>query len=45
MQVYNPIELAKYAVVKNIDDEPEFHQWVRDVFKSQNRMISKEKSK
>ena len=40
-----PIELAEYAVVNRLTDEPVFRWWVRDTLKKRNRFISKLKSR
>ena len=39
------IELAEYAVSKKIDDEPDFAWWVHYIFKKQDKIIAKDKTK
>ena len=41
----NPIELAEYAVASQIQDEPAFAWWVRDVLRKRTRIICKVKSR
>jgi hypothetical protein len=41
----NPIEVAEYAVVNRITEEPAFKWWVPHVIKRRNRIISKVKSR
>jgi ribosomal protein L31E len=41
----NPVELAEYAVANEIQEEPAFKWWVRDVLRMKERIISKVKSK
>ena len=41
----NPVELADYAVLAKIDDEPAFRWWVPFVIKSKKRIVSKVKAK
>jgi hypothetical protein len=41
----NPIEVAEYAVVNRITEEPAFKWWVPNVIKRRNRIISKVKSR
>ena len=41
----NPIELAEYAILNHIDDEPAFKWWVPLVIRKRNRMINKVKKK
>ena len=40
-----PVELAEYAVINKVDDEPEFAWWVPHTLKNKARIISKIKSK
>ena len=40
----NPIEVAEYAVVNRLVEEPAFKWWVPHVIKRRNRIISKVKS-
>ena len=41
----NPDDLAEYAVLNNIQDEPAFAWWVPYVFKKRDRIIAKIKTK
>jgi len=41
----NPIELAEYAILNCIDDEPAFKWWVSLVIHKRNRMVNKVKKK
>ncbi len=41
----NPIELAEYAILNCIDDEPAFKWWVSLVICKRNRMVNKVKGK
>ena len=41
----NPIELAEYAILNRIDDEPAFKWWVPLVIRKRSRMINKVKKK
>ena len=41
----NPIELAEYAILNRIDDEPAFKWWVSLVIRKLNRMVNKVKKK
>jgi hypothetical protein len=41
----NPVELAEYAVVNKIDQEPAFRWWAADVLRKQNRIITKIKKR
>ncbi len=41
----NPIELAEYAIINRIDDEPAFKWWVSLVIRKRNRMVNKVKKK
>ena len=41
----NPIELAEYAILNRIDDEPAFKWWVSLVIRKRNRMVNKVKGK
>ena len=41
----NPVELAEYAVLKKIENEPAFKWWVSHVIKKRTRMINKIKHK
>ena len=41
----NSVELDEYAVANNIEDEPYFKWWVKDVLCKRDQMISKVKSK
>ena len=41
----NTVELAEYAVAKNIEDEPDFKWWVKDVIRKSDQIISKVKEK
>ena len=40
-----PVELAKYAQERKIDDEPAFAWWVPHVIRKQKRILQKIKSK
>jgi hypothetical protein len=40
-----PVQVADYAVVNRIDDQPAFAWWVPDVFKKRQRILSKVKTK
>ena len=44
LKVMNPAEVAKYTVVKKIDDQPAFAWWVHHVFKKRDQIIKKVKS-
>ena len=41
----NPIELAEYAILNRIDDEPAFKWWVSLVIRKRNQMVNKVKGK
>ena len=41
----NPIQLAEYAIMNKIDDEPAFKWWVPLVMRKRERMINKVKKK
>ena len=41
----NPVELAEYASMNRLLDEPAFAWWAKDVLKRRNRIISKVKSR
>ena len=41
----NPVELSEYVVANNIEYEPVFKWWVKDVFRKQDQIISKFKAK
>ena len=41
----NPVELAEYAVLNKLLDEPAFAWWAKDVLRRRNRIISKVKSR
>jgi hypothetical protein len=41
----NPIQLAEYAILNKIDDEPAFKWWAPLVMRKRNRMINKVKKK
>lgn len=41
----NPVELAEYAVLNNIQEEPAFKWWVHYVLRRRNRIVKKLKSK
>ena len=41
----NPAELSEYVVANNIEYEPVFKWWVKDVFRKQDQIISKFKAK
>jgi len=45
MKDYNPVETAEYAVANQIDNEPAFQWWVKDVLRHRNRIVGKVKSK
>jgi hypothetical protein len=45
LKASNPIELAEYAVVNCIAEEPAFKWWVSHMLRKRNRIISKVKSK
>jgi hypothetical protein len=45
MKESNPTELAEYAILNCIDDEPAFKWWVPLVIHKQNRMVNKVKKK
>jgi hypothetical protein len=40
-----PVELAEYAVVNKIDDQPAIAWWCNQVLRHRNRIISKVKSR
>jgi hypothetical protein len=37
----NPVEVANYAINSQIDDEPAFDWWVKDILKKQKRLIKR----
>lgn len=41
----NPVELAEYAVLNKLEDEPAFKWWVRNTLRRRDRIISKVKSR
>ena len=41
----NPIEVAEYAVANQIEGEPAFAWWVKEVLRQRRRMVAKVKSK
>lgn len=41
----NPVQLAEYAMANDIQEEPAFKWWVRDVLRTKERIIAKVKSK
>lgn len=41
----NPVELAEFAVIQRLQDEPAFRWWVPSVLKKRERIISKLKKK
>jgi hypothetical protein len=41
----NPIELAEYAILSGIEEEPAFKWWVPMVIRKRNRMVNKVKKK
>lgn len=41
----NPVEVAEYATVNRIDEQPAFDWWVRDVLKRKERLIKTSKRK
>ncbi len=41
----NPIELAEYAILNKLDDEPAFKWWVAHVIPKRNRMVNKVKKR
>ena len=41
----NTVEFSEYAVSKNIEDEPDFKWWVKDVLCKRYQIISKVKAK
>ena len=41
----NPVELAEYAVVNEIRDEPDLNWWVKETLRRQDKIMSKVKSK
>jgi hypothetical protein len=45
LKASNPIEVAEYAVVNRLVEEPAFKWWVPHVIKRRNRIISKVKSR
>ena len=40
-----PVQLAEYVIANDIQDEPAFKWWVKDVLRKRDRIISKVKSK
>ena len=44
-QIQNPVELAEYAVENNIEDEPAFKLWLKDVLRKRDQIISNAKAK
>ena len=44
MKASNPLEMAKFAVTRQINEEPAFAWWVSDVLKTRNRIIKKIKT-
>ena len=45
LKASNPIELAEYAVANNIEEEPAFKWWVKNILRNRNIIISKVKEK
>ena len=45
LKASNPIELAEYAMAKNIQSEPAFNWWVKETIRTRDRMIGKVKTK
>ena len=45
LKASNPIELAEYAVANNIEKEPAFKWWVKNILRNRNIIISKVKEK
>ena len=45
IKVSNPVELAEYTVANNIEDEPSFKWWLKDVLHKQDLIVSKFKAK
>lgn len=45
LKTSNPVEVAEYAVANQIDEEPAFTWWVKEVLRHRRRIISKVKSK
>ena len=45
LKASNTVELAKYAAGKCLDIDPAFKEWVRDVLRCRNKIISKVKAK
>ena len=45
LKASNPVEVAEYAVVNHLAEEPAFKWWVSHVIKWRNRIISKVKSR
>ena len=41
----HPVEVAEYATANNIDDEPAFAWWVKEVLRKRNRIIAKVKTR
>jgi hypothetical protein len=45
LKASNPIELAEFAAVNKISEEPAFAWWLKDVLQKQNQIIAKIKSR
>jgi hypothetical protein len=45
LKASSPVELAEYAVVNQIAEEPAFKWWVSNTLRKRNRIISKVKKK
>ena len=41
----NPVEVAEYAVMNKLAEEPAFKWWIADVLRKRNRIVAKVKSK
>jgi len=41
----NPVELAEYAIVNQLVEEPAFKWWVRDVMRKRDRILKRVKSR
>ena len=45
LKASNSVELAEYAAVNQLDVDPAFKWWVRDVLRRRNTIIAKSKAK
>lgn len=43
LKAYNPVDLDKYSIFHEIEDEPLMKWWVKNTLKSRDRIVSKVK--